>query len=365
MENYMLCGIDAHDKTLVCCWAVNKGVPTKKTYNNSRSGLHHLLTQLRNDAKAEHTEQIVLAYEASALGFGLYDSITDAGMSAHVLAPHKMRSSAEDKKKKTDERDAGKVLEELRNHYLAGSALPDVWIPDSQTRYDRQLVRARFDIANEITRVKAKIKMFLKVNSLNVRYHTKKTWTVDYCKGLARLQGEVDRGLGIVLSVLLKRLAEHEAHRRTLDEAIEALSQKDRYQKAVQVLVDEVCGINIFSAMVFLTEMGDLKRFKNRRQIAAYLGLAPCSFESGQANDRKGHITRQGSHRVRKMLCQCVWCQVRLKQGEIEAYQRVVERNPKKKKIAVVACMRRLAIVLWHKASEHQPERAQSNKQAA
>ncbi len=31
------------------------------------------------------------------------------------------------------------------------------------------------------------------------------------------------------------------------------------------------------------------------RQLGAYLGLTPSSNESGEANDRKGHITRQGS----------------------------------------------------------------------
>jgi transposase len=365
MDKYMLCGIDAHDKTLVCCWAVNKDAPAKKTYENSASGLQELITQLREDAQVEHSEQIVLAYEASALGFGLYDAITDAGLSCHVLAPHKMRSSSEDKKRKNDERDALKLLEELRGHYLAGNTLPDVWIPDHQTRHDRQLVRARFDIANEITRIKAKIRMFLKVNTLSVRYRTKSAWTVDYRNGLAKLQGEIDGGLDIVLSVLLKRLAEQEAHRNALDEAIETLSREDRYHKAVQVLVAEVCGVSTFSAMVFLTELGDLKRFKNRNQVAAYLGLAPCSFESGESNDRKGHITRQGSHRVRKVLCQSVWCQVSHGRGEIEACKRIVERNPKKKKIAIVACMRRVAIRMWHKASEHQPERSQARRQAA
>jgi transposase len=115
-------------------------------------------------------------------------------------------------------------------------------------------------------------------------------------------------------------------------------------------LTSSISGVGVFGAMVFLTELGDLSRFKNRRQLAAYLGLAPCSFESGNNDDRKGHISRQGSYRVRKILCQSVWCQVRLKLGESEAYQRIVAKNPKKKKIAVVACMRRLAIRMWHTA---------------
>lgn len=365
MDKYMLCGIDAHDKTLVCRWAIGKDQPAKKTFENSSGGLQKLFTQLREDSSRVECAEIVLAYEASSLGFGLYDAITEAGFTCHVLAPHKMRSSSEDRKKKNDDRDALKVLEELRGHYLAGNALPDVWIPDHQTRHDRQLVRARLDVADEITRVKAKLRMFLKVNGLSVEYRTKNAWTVDYMRGLVKLQGEIETSLSAVLGVLIKQLEDLEGHRTVLDKAIEELSQTGPYKTPVNTMVEDICGVQIFSAMVFLTELGDMSRFKNRGQIAAYLGLAPCSFESGQANDRKGHITRQGSHRVRKVLCQCVWTQVSHERGEAAAYRRIVERNPKKKKIAVVACMRRLAILMWHKASEHPPANLTPAKQMA
>lgn len=355
MDKYMLCGIDAHDKTLVCRWAIGKNQPAKQTFANSSEGLRRLFTRLREDSSREEGVEIVLAYEASSLGFGLYDAITGEGFACHVLAPHKIRSSSEDRKKKNDDWDALKVLGELRNHYLAGTKLPDVWIPDHQTRHDRQLVRARLDVADEITRVKAKLRMFLKVNGLSVSYKTKSAWTVDYMRGLVKLKNEIETSLSAVLGVLMKQLEELEGHRAVLDKQITELSQTQRYQTAVKTMVRDICGVQVFSAMVFLTELGDMSRFQNRGQIAAYLGLAPCSFESGQANDRKGHITRQGSHRVRKVLCQCVWTQVSHERGEAAAYRRIVERNPKKKKIAVVACMRRLAILMWHKAVEHPP----------
>jgi transposase len=104
--------------------------------------------------------------------------------------------------------------------------------------------------------------------------------------------------------------------------------------------------------------MGDLTRFTNRRQISAYLGLAPRSYESGEANDRKGHITRQGSSRLRAALCQAVWSRIRERGPDHAGYQRLVERNPKHKKIAVVAIMRRLGVRMWHKAHDAQANTA-------
>ena len=55
------------------------------------------------------------------------------------------------------------------------------------------------------------------------------------------------------------------------------------------------------------------------------------------------------SPRVRRTLCQASWASVRHDPQEQAAYARIVEKNPKKKKIAVVAAMRRLAIRMWHR----------------
>ncbi len=83
-----------------------------------------------------------------------------------------------------------------------------------------------------------------------------------------------------------------------------------------------------------------------------YLGLVPSSNESGKADDRKGHITRQGPGRVRSVLCQAAWSYVRFDPDAAERYQRIVARNPKKKKIATVAMMRELAVLMWHRGRE-------------
>ena len=138
-----------------------------------------------------------------------------------------------------------------------------------------------------------------------------------------------------------------------MDAGIETLSQTPRYLKLVKAL-QEVKGIGVLAATVYLTEMGDLSRFANRRKVGAYLGLAPCCYESGEVSDRKGHITREGPSRLRKVLCQAVWSRVRCDKQEQVVYDRIVSRNPKHKKIAVVACMRRLGILLWHKGLEVQ-----------
>jgi hypothetical protein len=106
--------------------------------------------------------------------------------------------------------------------------------------------------------------------------------------------------------------------------------------------------------MVMASELGDLSRFKNRRQLGAFLGLAPSSHESGQTKDCKGHITHQGPSRVRKVLNQAVWSRIRCDPSEAAFYERLAKRNPNHKKIAVVAAMRRMGIRCWHNGLEAQ-----------
>src|SRR5206468_3078721 len=105
-----------------------------------------------------------------------------------------------------------------------------------------------------------------------------------------------------------------------VDAALDELACAPRYAAAIGALV-RLQGVGLLTALVFLTEIGNLKRFANRRQISAYLGLVPRSYESGAANDRKGHITRQGPSRVRRVLCQAVWPRIRFEGSERDAYQ--------------------------------------------
>jgi transposase len=104
--------------------------------------------------------------------------------------------------------------------------------------------------------------------------------------------------------------------------------------------------------MVFLTELGDMRRFTNRRKVAAFLGVVPSSNESGEsANDRKGHITRQGPGRVRKVLCQASWASLRYDEDVYRRWTRIKGGKQGRGKKALVAIMRQLGIRMWHLAS--------------
>jgi transposase len=149
------------------------------------------------------------------------------------------------------------------------------------------------------------------------------------------------------LASLHRQLTFVEGETAELDHDLAELAETERY-KTVTTALQQVKGVGVLTALVYRTEMGDLRRFRNRQQVGSYLGLTPSSNESGKRSDCKGHITRQGPSRVRRVLCQAAWSQVRTDPKVKAYYQALAARNPQHKKVALVALMRRLGIRLWH-----------------
>ena len=309
----------------------------------------------------------MMAYEASCQGFGLYDEAGDEGFECHVLAPTKMARSASHRRRKTDEQDAQGILEIVRGHVLAGNVLPSVWVPDAQTREDREIVRSRLDVAEKVTVLKAQVQTLLKRHRARRPSATGRGWTDGFeawLRGLAAPRSVLPYGARVALATLLRQKEALVEEIGRLDGEVAALAEQARYAEPARALMG-VKGVGLLTAMVVLTEMGDLSRFANRKQIGAYLGLVPSSDETGERGERKGHITHQGPWRVRRVLCQCTWSRVRTNPAEKAAYARIVARNPKHKKIAVVAMMRRLAVLLWHLGREAQKQHGCFSEAAA
>lgn len=357
MSKFIMVGCDLHDKTMLLKVACDLGTAETMSVRNTRAGRTRMIANLKARAKAAGGASILFAYEASGQGFGLHDELTAASIRCEVLAPTKISRSTQQQRVKTDEKDAEQILQLLRAHVLAGNPLPTVWVPDAQTRDDRESVRCRLDAAEKLTALKAQLKGLLKRNQLVRPESAGKGWTKLYWAWLRGLRQDSTNGVGLRTSLasLLRQLDFLEEEIERLDKALLELSRSAPYATAVNQLV-KLSGVGILTALVFLTEVGNLTRFANRRQISAYLGLVPKCYESGSANDRKGHITRQGPSRVRRVLCQAAWARVRCEGADQEAYQRIVVKNPKRKKIAAVAVMRRLAVRMWHVAREATPE---------
>jgi len=86
--------------------------------------------------------------------------------------------------------------------------------------------------------------------------------------------------------------------------------------------------------------VGDWSRFNNEKQVAAYFGLTPSEFSSGEKILR-GRITGQGNSMLRALLVQASWKLIGSDPAMKEFFERISKQSGSKKK-AIVAVARKL-----------------------
>ena len=87
------------------------------------------------------------------------------------------------------------------------------------------------------------------------------------------------------------------------------LARKEKYAHRGQLLTS-IPGIGVLSAIEMLVELQDVRRFKSADQLAAFIGVTPSQYSSGE-RVRMGSITHLGNHRVRTLLVESSWTAIR------------------------------------------------------
>ena len=91
------------------------------------------------------------------------------------------------------------------------------------------------------------------------------------------------------------------------------------------------------------------RSFSNRRDLAAYAGLAPTPWQSGGIDNEQG-ISKSGNPRLRRTMVQLAWFWLRNQPASaLSAWyrERVGDKRGRVKRIAIVALARKLLVALW------------------
>src|SRR4029453_19672389 len=65
-------------------------------------------------------------------------------------------------------------------------------------------------------------------------------------------------------------------------------------------------GVAFLTAVTFVAEIGDVRRFESPHQLMAFLGLVPSERSTGDTV-RRGGLTLAGNRRVRRALVEGAW----------------------------------------------------------
>ena len=141
-----------------------------------------------------------------------------------------------------------------------------------------------------------------------------------------------------------------EAIGRQLDDVEGEMAQHvERHQAAMAELLQSVAGIGRVMAATLIAELPELGHL-NRRQICALVGVAPFARDSGATRGRRR--IGGGRFEVRRALYMATLAATRWNSTIRTFYERLVAAG-KLKKVALVACMRKLLTHLNALARNH------------
>ena len=293
-EDITYVGLDAHQET------IHAGVllpgaarPAEDTFANTSEGLRRFVRRVRRRAPGE----VVCAYEAGPLGYGLPRELEALGVGCGVVAPALIPIKPGDRIK-TDRRDARKLTELLR-----GGLLTTVHAPTPEQEAVRDLCRAREAVKRDQTRVRHRLSKLLLRRG--VRWtRGRQAWTRAHLEWLRGRRSEHAADQAIFDDHLLA-LEQLESRLGALDAKLESFAQEAPYAEPVGWLR---CfrGIDTLTALSLGAEIRDWRRFSSPRELMAYVGMVPSERSSG-GKERRGGITRAGNVRVRRLLVEAAW----------------------------------------------------------
>lgn len=208
-----------------------------------------------------------------------------------VVAPSLVPKRAGDRVK-TNRRDAMS----LARLHRAGE-LTAVWVPDEGHEAIRDLVRAREAASDALKQARQQLQSFLLRHG---RIYTgRKPWTRAHTRWLTC------------------QAFDHPAHHILLAEYCQAIEDAGvRLDRLTKLVVETagswsmapvvaayqaMRGVAFMTAVTFVVEIGDIRRFDKPRQLMAYLGLVPSESSTGE-RVKRGRITKAGNTRARRVL---------------------------------------------------------------
>jgi transposase len=240
--------------------------------------------------------ELAFAYEAGPCGYGLHRHLLARGFRCQVVAPSLIPKRPGDKVK-TDRRDAVELARLLRS-----GDLTEVHVPSVEDEAIRDLCRARDAARKNCRDAKLRLKSFLL--RLGLSYSGRADWNDAHKRYLAK----------VVCPTAAQQIVYQESI-RAVDEQVERLGRIERellelasswrlwpIVEALQALR----GVEWIVALTVVAELGDITRFDNPRQLAAFVGLIPSEHSSGDKR-RQGPITKSGNGRARRALVEGAW----------------------------------------------------------
>jgi transposase len=318
------------------------------------AGLLDRFSQLwgKTQARTGRHFPIIVIQEAGLDGFWIHRALEKQGVESHVVDPASIATSRRRRRAKTDRLD-GETLVRALLAFKRGEprvcAMVKAPSPEDEdrrriTRERKVLICERVEHVNRIKGLffaqgirgyeplrrdrRARLEELRTGDGRDLPLHLK-----------AQILRELDR-----LELTLAQIKAVEAER----DAALAEEPQHREMPATAKMLLGIKGIGPEFAALLWSE-GLFRHFDNRRQVAAYAGLAPTPWQSGAVSREQG-VSRAGNPRLRSTMIQLAWLWLghQPQSALTRWFRERVERNGGRlRKTAIVALARKLLVALW------------------
>lgn len=158
---------------------------------------------------------------------------------------------------------------------------------------------------------------------------------------------------GLIRRSIERQLTSIDKDIARLDRAILELVRSDDDWKRRFDLLKGVPGVGDTTAASLVAELPELGRL-NRQQISALVGVAPYADDSGRHRGRR--CTRGGRRGLRSTLYMATLTAIRFN-PTIKRFAARLRENGKQGKVVIVACMRKLLVILNTMVKDNSPWR--------
>jgi len=328
----------------------------------------------RAERRSGRAVTVVTIQEAGRDGFWVHRLLEAHGVRSHVVDPSSVAVNRRSRRAKTDRIDAEAMLRTLMAWSRGERQVCSMVHPPTREAEDaRRLSREREALLAERIRHANRIKGLLATQGIfgfeptrhDRRARLADLHTADGQRLPPRLSTELWRQMDR-LELTMQQLATVEAERDA------ALAADGRAGSAADAAAADCQGGNDTRAAASVGHEGAggrllrlkgigpetaavlageafFRDFRNRREVAAYAGLAPSPWQSGGVDNEQG-ISKAGNARVRKTMGQLAWLWLRNQPDSALSLwyrNKVRDGRGRIKRIAVVALARKLLVALW------------------
>jgi transposase len=315
-------------------------------------GLLELILRKRVQAaeKLGRPVRVACCFEAGYDGFWLHRWLCAQGIENRVLDAASILVNRRARRAKTDRLDVAGLLRTLMALERGETQVCRVvHVPRPEQEDARRRSRERARLVVERGQHTSRIKGLLMTQGIRDFEPTRSDWQAR----LEALRTPDGQPLAPCLRAELLREC------RRLRQVMEMVAEVEAEQRAVAAAEDGIAarlarlrGIGPTIAAVLGNEVF-FRDFRNRREVGAYLGLAPSPWQSGRVERDQG-IAKSGNPRARRTAIELAWLWLRHQPGSALArwfHERVAGAKGRMRRIMIVAMARKLIVALWRYAT--------------